>query len=456
MDKAGGLAPRFIENSHSKTVPKDLDKREDEDDDAVDIAADGTGPIRDAVKARALYMQQATPTWYQIDPKTSDADATFTSFATGASPIKPDDPKQTQNPGNGDEWDVDHILELQVLLGAFKVSRPTDAPTSIPSDVWSSVSTALTSKGPQLTAIAGAITNLENLQGIPNADNGYKKSVVKGILRNDGKGFPGANTYFNFIGVGIRKYLADAQDRLFKSGGTAEQVGDQLVAAGGNDANAAAVVKTYFVSYASAQYSQQQSWISASWTGKTWDRPSATTSSSASSSSANGNSATVTCYHAADPQNACAAIADSDGWCDCGDDNKYQEMTEQGSLCQWTTLPPTKSFDCTTPPPKPTQTAPKPVCSLVSGCGPYVGDSVAAADTIREQDGVGGGAVGGTSKGDERSNEEVSSAGDSELESEYLVVSLVTGGAADAEEMNGDPGFSNEEGFDEIELDRDE
>lgn len=56
----------------------------------------------------------------------------------------------------------------------------------------------------------------------------------------------------------------------------------------------------------------------------------------------------------------------------------------------------------------------------------------------------------------ERSNEEVSSAGDSELESEYLVVSLVTGGAADAEEMNGDPGFSNEEGFDEIELDRDE
>lgn len=49
MDKAGGLAPRFIENSHSKTVPKDLDKREDEDDDAVDIAADGTGPIRDGM-----------------------------------------------------------------------------------------------------------------------------------------------------------------------------------------------------------------------------------------------------------------------------------------------------------------------------------------------------------------------------------------------------------------------
>ncbi|KAL8658613.1 MAG: hypothetical protein Q9202_007507 [Teloschistes flavicans] len=311
MDVAGGLAPRFIETSHSKNIPKDLDKREDEDDDAADIAADGTGPIRDAVKARKLYTEQATPTWYQIDPKASDAEATFTSFATGAKPIKPDDPKQTQNPGNGDEWDVDHILELQVLLEAFKVSRPTDASTSIPSDVWSSVSTALTAKGPQLTAIASAITNLDNLQGIPNADNGYKKSVVKGVLRNDGKGYPGANTYFNFIGVGIRKYLADAQDRLFKPGGTVDQIGDQLVSAGGNAASAA-VVKTYFVSYASAQYAQQQNWISSKWTGKPWDRPAATTSSSAPSSSANGNSATVTCEHAADPQNTCAAIANMD------------------------------------------------------------------------------------------------------------------------------------------------
>ncbi|KAL8683343.1 MAG: hypothetical protein Q9186_000728 [Xanthomendoza sp. 1 TL-2023] len=372
MDLAGALAPRSIETSHSNTIPKDLDKREDEDDETVEILADGTGPIRDAVKARELYTKQPTPTWYQIDPKQSDTEATFTSFATGSSPIKPDDPKQTVNPGNGDEWDVDHILELQVLLGAFKVPRPTDAPTSIPSDVWSSVSTALTSKGPQLTAIASAITHLDNLQGIPNADNGYKKNVVKGILRNDGKGFPGANTYFNFIGVGIRKYLSDAQDRLFKSGGTAEKIGDQLVSAGGNNANAAAVVKTYFVSYASAQYSKQQSWISASWTGKTWDRPSVTTSSSTSSSSANGTSATVTCYHAASPRNTCAAIANSDGWCDCGDGNKYQEMTEPGSVCQWTTLPPTKSFDCpasTTPaptptaaPPEPTQTEPEPVC----------------------------------------------------------------------------------------------
>ncbi|KAL8792541.1 MAG: hypothetical protein Q9195_004840 [Heterodermia aff. obscurata] len=308
MNAAGGLAPGSSEISRMNNLPGDLEKREDEDDDSADIEADGTGPIRDG-----------TPTWYQIDPKATDADATFTSFTTGKTPVKPDDPKQTQKPGNGDEWDVDHILELQVLLGAFKAPRP------------------------QLTAIASAITNLDNLQGIPNADNGYKKNVVKGVLRNDGKWYPNPNTYFNFIGVGVRKYLADAQTRLFKKDGTVSKIGDQLVAAGGSNA---AVVKTYFVSYASAQYSSQQSWISASWTGKTWDRPTTTTSSTTSTSPTTASGSTVTCEHAADPQNTCAAIASSPGWCDCGDSNKYPVMTESGSLCQWTTLPPTQSFNC--------------------------------------------------------------------------------------------------------------
>ncbi|KAL9588459.1 MAG: hypothetical protein Q9203_002729 [Teloschistes exilis] len=243
MDAAGGLAPRFIETSYDNTIPQYVDKIEDEDDDPAKIDAYGTGPVRSAaVDARALYTRQSTPTWYQIDPKISDAEATFTSFATGASPIKPDDPKQTKGKDGG--WEVDHILELQVLLGAFKGPRPIDAPTSIPSDVWSSVSTALTSRGPQLTAIASAITNLDNLQGIPNAGNGHKNNLVRGILRNDGKDFPKSSTYFNFIGVGIRKYLSDAQDRLFNTGGTAEGIGDQLVSAGGNNANAAAIVKT--------------------------------------------------------------------------------------------------------------------------------------------------------------------------------------------------------------------
>ena len=195
----------------------------------------------------------------------------------------------------------------------------------------------------------------------------------RAILRIDGKGFPGTNTYFNFIGFGIRKYLADAQNRLFKTDGTVSKIGDQLVSAGGSNANAAAVVKTYFVSYASDQYVRHQSWIATSWTGKTWDRPTTTTSPTTSTSSATGTSATVSCEHAADPQNTCAAIANSDGWCDCGDFNKYQEITGSGSPCAWATLPPTKSFDCpssttqavttTVTPPQTTSTAPAPVCT---------------------------------------------------------------------------------------------
>lgn len=75
----------------------------------------------------------------------------------------------------------------------------------------------------------------------------------------------------------------------------------------------------------------------------------------------------VKCYHAASPRHTCAAIA-NDGWCDCGDSNKYQKMTEPGSVCEWTTLPPTKSYDCpaattmvtTTSAPATTTTAPPP------------------------------------------------------------------------------------------------
>lgn len=49
MNVAGGLAPGSIEISRMDNVPRDLDKREDEDDDSADINADGTGPIRDGM-----------------------------------------------------------------------------------------------------------------------------------------------------------------------------------------------------------------------------------------------------------------------------------------------------------------------------------------------------------------------------------------------------------------------
>lgn len=49
MDAAGGLVPRSIENSHDHTIFKDLDKREDEDDDPDEVDTYDTGPIRDGM-----------------------------------------------------------------------------------------------------------------------------------------------------------------------------------------------------------------------------------------------------------------------------------------------------------------------------------------------------------------------------------------------------------------------
>ena len=120
---------------------------EPEDEPAAEIAADGTGPLRDgrrtkafpipsqtdiskAVSARSLYLDQATATWYQIDVASDDAAASFTSFVeTTETPIPPpSDPRQTAGPN---PWNVDHIFELQVIGEAFKADRPyaTEAQT---------------------------------------------------------------------------------------------------------------------------------------------------------------------------------------------------------------------------------------------------------------------------------------------------------------------------------------
>ena len=49
MNAAGGIAPSSNEISRMNNVPRDFDKREDEDDDSADIEADGTGPLRDGM-----------------------------------------------------------------------------------------------------------------------------------------------------------------------------------------------------------------------------------------------------------------------------------------------------------------------------------------------------------------------------------------------------------------------
>ena len=229
--------------------------------------------LSQALNARnAVFLKQATATWYQLDPGPNDAAASFTSFATTTptvTPPPPSDPKQTQNPGSGDAWDVDHILELQILAGAFSAAN---GPDKIPAKTYQAVSSALFNKGPAVTAIAKKITVLDNLQAIPNRVNGFKKNVVKGNLT--GKGYPGENTYYGFFGPGVQKYLTDAQGRLFGPGSVADQIGDELKSAGNNET----AVKDYFTSFASSHYQGAVDYLS-TWSGLPYTR---TTSSAIS------------------------------------------------------------------------------------------------------------------------------------------------------------------------------
>ena len=194
------------------------------------------------------------------------------------------------------------------------------------------------------------MTNLNNLQGIPNALNGFKKQVFTGNLT--GSGGPGSGNdakYFNFFGPAIQKYLSDNQVGLMS--GTVDETGNQIQSAANNNAD----VKAYFTSYASVHYQGCIDFLSTSWVGK--PAPSATTSTSAASAAAS-----VTCYHAADPDNTCAAIADGPGWCECGTDPAtYAVMPSPAPQpCAWTTTPPTTSFACSTPTPV--------ACDVPDGC----------------------------------------------------------------------------------------
>ena len=284
-----------------------------------------------AVPARALYTDQATATWYQVATGTADAEASFTAFTSTSpqnSPIpEPDDSNQIRGPN---PWNVDHIFELQVIGEAFKA----DKPSNIPDADWASATSAVFTSGPENSAIASAVTNLKNLQGIPNALNSFKKQVFTGNLT--GKGGPSSGndaTFFNFFGPAVQKYLSDNKASLLA--GTVDDTGNKIQSAAANNAD----VKSYFTSYASFHYQGCIDFLS-TWSGKPLTRSTSTTTTT--------GGAAVSCYHAADPQNTCAAIANGPGYCFCGSDPMtYAVMPSPATQpCGWTTTPPTTSFDC--------------------------------------------------------------------------------------------------------------
>lgn len=307
--------------------------------------------------ARDLYTNQPTATWYQVQTGTTDVSASFTPFTTTTPQDKPipapDDKNQVRGPN---PWNVDHIFELQVIGEAFKAAKPTN----IPDADWASATKAVFTSGPMNSAIASAVTNLKNLQGIPNALNSFKKQVFTGNLT--GKGGPSSGsdaTFFNFFGPAVQKYLSDNQAALLS--GTVDETGNQLQSAGNNNAE----IKSYFTSYASLHYQGCIDFLS-TWSGRPLDRSTPSTTSASATITApapppTSTGAAVKCFHAADPRNTCAAIANGPGWCNCENDSAtYAVMPSPAPQpCAWTTTPPTTSFDCSTP---------VPTCIVPDGC----------------------------------------------------------------------------------------
>jgi len=194
------------------------------------------------------------------------------------------------------------------------------------------------------------VTTLDNLQGIPNAVNTFKKQVFTGNLTGVGNPSNGDGaTYFSFFGPAVQKYLSDNKDALYS--GAVDNIGDTLASIGDNNAN----VKTYFTSYAQFHYQGAIDFLSG-WSGKPYDRTATSTGTGTTAATTTAAVAAVTCFHAADPRNTCAAIANGPGWCNCGDSTATFAVETTGAKqpCGWTTLPRTTSFNCAsaTPPSK--------------------------------------------------------------------------------------------------------
>jgi len=208
------------------------------------------------------------------------------------------------------------------------------------------------------TSIASDVTVLRNLQGIPNAVNTFKKQVFTGNLTGVGNPSNGDDaTYWNFFGPAVQKYLSDNKQALYD--GVVNNLGDTLQSIGDNDAN----VKPYFTSYAKLHYQGAIDFLS-TWSGKPFTRSTASSTkapSTSASATATAAATTVSCYHAADPQNTCAAIANGPGWCECGTLAATFAVKPTGQPCAWTTLPPTTSFNCAA---TPTPTS----CNVPAGC----------------------------------------------------------------------------------------
>ncbi|KAL9578853.1 MAG: hypothetical protein Q9203_006939, partial [Teloschistes exilis] len=239
---------------------------ERQSDGGGDLETDAaTDPLRDAVKYRNIFSNQATVTYSAVSTGAQPASAKLVATSTvspGTNGVG--SPPDANEQGTG--YTVDHILELQFVVGAFQVNpRPTQGSTSIPLDRWNSASIACFTKtngyAPQIS-IASAFSGTFNLQGIPSRFNGFKQQVFTGRIKSNPNN-PSRNTYPSDFGPALQKFLKDNEQDVY---GVVDDVGEAL---GSNNVGNNSAIKPYFTAYAQNEYRSAIDFLS-NWVGTSY------------------------------------------------------------------------------------------------------------------------------------------------------------------------------------------
>ncbi|KAL8676080.1 MAG: hypothetical protein Q9186_007365 [Xanthomendoza sp. 1 TL-2023] len=281
-----------------------LHKRQDgdvEEDSATDPLRDGKQDqpfitlclltVASAINYASVFSAQATVTYSAVSTGAQATDAQLVATTTvtpGNNAVGPPPDTNEQGP----RYVVDHILELQFVVGAFQVNpRPTTGATSIPVENWESASIACFTKTrnyPPQTSIASAFSGTFNLNGIPSRFNGFKQQVFTGRMKSNPNN-PSARTYPQDFGFALQKFLEDNEDDVYA-------VVDDVGAALSSDAvGNYSAIKPYFTAYAQNEYRSAIDFLSA-WVGTSYT-PNAGTATRTSTADTTSSTAT-----AVDPQ----------------------------------------------------------------------------------------------------------------------------------------------------------
>ncbi|KAL8799656.1 MAG: hypothetical protein Q9182_005726 [Xanthomendoza sp. 2 TL-2023] len=222
-----------------------LDKRQDGDDVDADAATD---PLRDAIDYASAFRARATVTYSAVSTGAQPSDAVLvatTTVSPGNAAVGPPPDSREQGP----RYVVDHILELQFVVGAFSVNpRPQ-------------------------TSIASAFSGAFNLNGIPSRLNGFKQQVFTGRIKSNPDN-PSARTYPQDFGFALQKFLEDNEQDVY---GVVDDVGAALSS---DTVGNYSAIRPYFTAYAQNEYRSAIDFLS-NWIGTSYtpDAPSATSTS---------------------------------------------------------------------------------------------------------------------------------------------------------------------------------